>query len=361
MRQFINIITETALTEARKTPAERFIEKANDVFEGDVKVSLYPEDDDEVSIQKLNVNPSARGQGLGSSALKILGKMADRRGITLYLEALPDEDDEDMDQDQQRLIRFYQRNGFSGGDTDGMMWRSPKNKINEGVEPNLFIRFGDLPEGGRSKVGPGASMLALWGREDMENESGISVWETEKNPETGRWIIHATNYASLSELFAQNRPIYLVSGEYVEETGADGEPLITDAKIIQTLTPKEVEVPGWSEDDWMPEEESYWDDPLEKFYRDLNRQSIKERDRYILYNEHGSGSFGGQILGLGDIARRLDSKFIPQGPYDVQDAEGEPWRIYFSADESGPVPSIVSKFGPSWGNTGSIMAFKINK
>lgn len=352
-------LAEDIIAEGKSTPAERFISKAEETLDSNVRISLYPEDDYDVSIQKISVHPYDRGQGLASKALQYLGKMADRRGITLYLEALPDDDDENMDQDPQRLIRFYQRNGFSGGETDGMMWRSPKTKIVEGVEENLFIRFGDLPEDGRSKVGSGTHPLALWGREDTENEAGISVWETEKNQETGRWIIHATNYASLGELFAQNRPIYLVSGEYIEETGADGEPLITDAKIIQTLSPKEVEVPGWSEDDWIPDENVY-DDPLVKFYATLNRNSsIRERGDYVLLNYSGEHIFGGQILGFGDIAERLEIKnSIPQNG-EITDLEGNAWRAYWNGDgDESNVPAILKRFGPKWAFAKSMMLYK---
>lgn len=231
--------------------------------------------------------------------------------------------------------------------------------LNESVEQDLFIRFGDLPEGGKSKVGPGASMLALWGREDMENESGVSVWETGKNPKTGRWVIHATNYASLSELFAQNRPIYLVKGEHMDEFGADGEPLITNAEIIQTLSPKEVEVPGWSEDDWIPDENVY-DDPLTEFYTKLNRSSsIKEKQPYLLLNEFGENKFGGQTYGFGDIAERLEVKnYIPQSG-ELTDLEGNVWRAYWNGEgENENVPAIINRFGPQWKFAKSMMLFR---
>lgn len=53
-------------------------------------------------------------------------RIADRLGVTLHLEALPDEDEPDMD--QSRLIAFYRRFGFEGGDSDGMMWRIPQKR-----------------------------------------------------------------------------------------------------------------------------------------------------------------------------------------------------------------------------------------
>lgn len=135
-------LAEDVIAESKSTPAERFISKAEETLDPNVRISLYPEDDYDVSIQKISVHPSDRGQGLASKALQYLGKMADRRGITLYLEALPDEDDEDMDQDPLRLIRFYQRNGFSGGEADGMMWRSPKVKSSKSGSPLVESRKG---------------------------------------------------------------------------------------------------------------------------------------------------------------------------------------------------------------------------
>lgn len=127
MRQFIKII-EQALDEGRSTVAKKFIERAEGLWDRQVRIDLWPEDEFDVAIQKLYVEPHARGQNLASDALVALGKLADRMGVTLYLEALPDEEDDDMDQDVNRLISFYRRFGFEGGDTDGMMWRSPKKR-----------------------------------------------------------------------------------------------------------------------------------------------------------------------------------------------------------------------------------------
>lgn len=235
-----------------------------------------------------------------------------------------------------------------------------ENVIQERVEQNLFIRFGDLPEDGRSKVGPGTNMLALWGREDTENEAGISVWETEWNPETKRWIIHASNYASLSELFAQNRPIYLVSGEDIDESGADGEPLITNAKIVQTLSPKEVEVPGWSEDDWIPDENVY-DDPLDRMYAELNKYSTKRQGTYLLLNSEGEYEFsGGPVMGLGDIAERLEATYgVPQDGR-ITDLQGNEWDAYWTSDNDDyNIPAIVKRFGPEWAFAKSMMLYRV--
>jgi GNAT superfamily N-acetyltransferase len=123
MRRFINIVESAS----RRSAAERFIERAQGLWDDRyVRIDLWPEDDFDVAIQKLYVEPQWRGQGLAPEALKALGKLADRMGISLYLEALPDEEDEDVDQDRERLIAFYRRCGFEGGGGDGMMWRSPK-------------------------------------------------------------------------------------------------------------------------------------------------------------------------------------------------------------------------------------------
>jgi GNAT superfamily N-acetyltransferase len=113
------------LIEARQTPAERFIQQIDDllVHERGVRASFHAEDATDVALQRLSVEP--RGTGLGTWAMQIAIRLADKLGVTLYLEALAEEDD--MDQD--RLIAFYRRFGFQGGDGgDNMMWRSPSAK-----------------------------------------------------------------------------------------------------------------------------------------------------------------------------------------------------------------------------------------
>jgi GNAT superfamily N-acetyltransferase len=109
------------LVEGRKTPAERFVEQIDGLLarERGVRASFRVEDAFDVAIQRLSVEP--RGSGLGTWAMHIVIKLADRLGVTLYLEALAEEDD----MDQARLVEFYRRFGFQG---DEMMWRSPKSR-----------------------------------------------------------------------------------------------------------------------------------------------------------------------------------------------------------------------------------------
>lgn len=230
--------------------------------------------------------------------------------------------------------------------------------LDESVKEEFFIRFGDLPKSGKSKIGPGTNPLALWGREDTDNEAGVSVWETEFNKNKNRWVIHAGNYASLAELFAQARPIYLVKGEIVGY-GSDGEPVISDATIIKKLSPKEVDVPGWSDDDWIPQEPDDRD-PLTIFYEKLNQQSVKERGSYLLLNDEGEYQFSGQTFGFGDIAERLEIKnSIPQTGI-ISDKNGREWRAYWNNEGNRSVKSIINRFGDAWKNVKSMMIFRID-
>ncbi len=116
------------LCEARGSSAERYVEAAERYLAGvrGATVSLAVEDDYEVAIQRLYVYPEERRTGLGSGILRELCRMATKRRITLFLEALPEEDEED-NIDLESLVAFYQKFGFHGdirGDS-AMMYREP--------------------------------------------------------------------------------------------------------------------------------------------------------------------------------------------------------------------------------------------
>lgn len=146
----INVSSQN-LNEAKETPAQKFIAKANELIsEPNLRLSLWAEDYDEVSIQRIVVDSEYRGEGIASAALKVLCKLADRRGITLFLEALP-EDDEDMDQDIGRLMRFYAKFGFQGEGSNGMMFRSPSIKENKDTLELPDIEVGDVVLVGKFK------------------------------------------------------------------------------------------------------------------------------------------------------------------------------------------------------------------
>ncbi len=135
MRDLIDIVenAQMAMIAEAQSAADRFIDRANaTIKDRELRLALWAEDYDEVSIQRLSVDPYFRGMGIATAALRKLCQMASRSKITLFLEALPDEDDEDMDQDAERLMRFYARFGFVSGGSAGMMyrpWKKPREEI----------------------------------------------------------------------------------------------------------------------------------------------------------------------------------------------------------------------------------------
>lgn len=122
MRKWIN------LCEARGSSASRYVEAAERYLAGvrGVTVSLEVEDDYDVSIQRIYVYPEERRTGLGSEVLRELCRMATKRRVTLFLEALPEEDEED-NIDLESLVSFYQKFGFRGDirGNSAMMYREP--------------------------------------------------------------------------------------------------------------------------------------------------------------------------------------------------------------------------------------------
>ena len=125
----------TSLTESKTSPADRFETVIYDYMRGirGASVDLQVEDDREVSIQKLYVDPIERRTRLASEIMEKITKTASKRRIILYLEALPDENEEDDDGDVLEnislndLVGFYRRYGFEGRivGNSAMMTRYP--------------------------------------------------------------------------------------------------------------------------------------------------------------------------------------------------------------------------------------------
>ena len=98
----------------------------------------------------------------------------------------------------------------------------------------VFYRFGDIPEDECSSI---------WNNNDevIGKEKGVSVYEAHKNI-NGTYspvIPFPTNEKAFNdfiyhiEYFTGNK--YLVTGDLLEETGTDGEPLIKNVKILKEL------------------------------------------------------------------------------------------------------------------------------
>lgn len=97
-----------------------------------------------------------------------------------------------------------------------------------------FYRFGDIPKDEYSSI---------WNNNDevIGKEKGISVYEAHKNI-NGIYspvIPIPTNEKALNDFiyyigyFIGNK--YLVTGDLLDATGTDGEPLIKNVKIIKKL------------------------------------------------------------------------------------------------------------------------------
>lgn len=87
---------------------------------------------------------------------------------------------------------------------------------------DVYIRFGDLPDGGQSTDHSSGS-----------KEAGISVYEAVEDDEQED-TYHPAGQQVLAVLLMLNRDVYLLSGERVG-TGADGEPLIRDVETEAEL------------------------------------------------------------------------------------------------------------------------------
>lgn len=110
----------------------------------------------------------------------------------------------------------------------GMMSQQNLNKNNM-----IFYRFGEIPKNEKS---------CIWkGDEKVGEEPSVSVYEAHKNI-NGTYspvIPFPTNEKAFNdfiyhiEYFTGNK--YLVTGDLLDETGTDGEPLINNVKILMKL------------------------------------------------------------------------------------------------------------------------------
>lgn len=121
------------------------------------------------------------------------------------------------------------------------------------AQKTYYIRLGDIPEGERSRIGAAPNHIAAR-YQTSDHEKGVSVFDTQWNETLKRWaIINVGNFASLDELFTQQRPAYLVTGKRQRSTGIDGESLLRSVIIAKQLAYNELCVAGWGNDP-MPED-----------------------------------------------------------------------------------------------------------
>ena len=108
-------------------------------------------------------------------------------------------------------------------------WLAWLKKLEE--QQSLYIRFGEIPDNEKSKI--------YRGEEEIGEEDGVSVYpafEVNGNIVLGLTlpITKTTLYTQQHLLEYENRPCYLVKGDYVGKD-ADGQPLICNVQIIKKI------------------------------------------------------------------------------------------------------------------------------
>lgn len=90
-------------------------------------------------------------------------------------------------------------------------------------EREVFVRFGDPPEGGLSTD-----------HRDGSLEDGLSVYRGWETPD-GDYVVDQRAVDPMFLLYNRNRPAFEAEGEYVGQ-GGDGEPVIEDA-VLRPIPP----------------------------------------------------------------------------------------------------------------------------
>ncbi len=97
----------------------------------------------------------------------------------------------------------------------------------------LYYRFGDIPEDETSRI---------WKIDEyVGKEKGLSVYEAHKNND-GKWmpvLPSSYNGQTLDSFYYYLRYFrgdkYIVTGDLLEDTGSDNEPLLKNVKIVEKL------------------------------------------------------------------------------------------------------------------------------
>ncbi len=98
----------------------------------------------------------------------------------------------------------------------------------QGEEKRIFIRFGNIPQDGKSKIHNGDEGV-------IGKEIGVSVYEAIQDGGNIKILIPKNEICvlvSMSGCF--DKPAFLVEGDIIG-TGSDGEPLLRNVKIINSL------------------------------------------------------------------------------------------------------------------------------
>jgi hypothetical protein len=93
--------------------------------------------------------------------------------------------------------------------------------------PGFYLRFGDLPKGGKS----------VKGNQPGEFEQGVSVLKAWRSP-NGVFVISSyTSETGSSDMVSglENRPVFIAYGEDTGKVGSDGEPLLKDVVLTEQV------------------------------------------------------------------------------------------------------------------------------
>lgn len=95
----------------------------------------------------------------------------------------------------------------------------------------MYVRFGALPEGGRSV-----------NDESGELEAGVSCYRAEWQS-SDRDIICVSIpsdicIGTINQI--EDRPVYVITGDLLDERGGDGEPLLANVCVVEVIDPVEV-------------------------------------------------------------------------------------------------------------------------
>lgn len=97
----------------------------------------------------------------------------------------------------------------------------------------LFIRFGELPQSGKSR-----------NHLTEQDEAGVSVYEAvERKDGRIQVLLPRLDYSACVSLSGCiDRPAFIVHGEIVGY-GSDGEPLLRDCRVVRAIAKEELRVP----------------------------------------------------------------------------------------------------------------------
>jgi hypothetical protein len=111
-------------------------------------------------------------------------------------------------------------------------WLAPLVALDR--EGALYLRFGKPPKGGRSR-----------NYQTGEIEAGISVYSASIDPATAIITLNDVGVDPGTLLTSVGMQAYLLTGDALDESGSDGEPLISNPRILAVLTYSPTRE-GWS-------------------------------------------------------------------------------------------------------------------